>query len=274
MTLGDYLIENKYSDGFSMQYLVPMGAAIWSASLSSMKNFPVVFFIRFFHNHGLLSIFKRPQWYVICGGSKSYLEPLAAAFKDRIFLNCDISRIVRHEKGVTLMHSNGDTSDYDQVVMACHSDQALAMLADPSREENSILGAIPYQNNDVVLHTDESILPKNPHTWSSWNYRLTGNERTLPVLTYNMNMLQSIHCNDTFCVTLNARESIKVESILGRYEYAHPQFSIASVKAQKRWSEINGVNNTWFCGAYWGSGFHEDGVVSALRVADKFGLSL
>lgn len=274
MTLGEYLKENNYSDGFCKNYLVPMGAAIWSASLASMKEFPVVFFIRFFDNHGLLSIFNRPQWHVICGGSKSYLKPIVEPFKDRVFLNSDISGIVRHEKGVTLMHANGDTSDYDQVVIACHSDQALKILADPSNDEKNILGAIKYQNNDVVLHTDESILPENPLTWSSWNYRLTGSENAPPVLTYNMNMLQTLQSDDTFCVTLNATESIKADSILGTYEYAHPQFNIATVKAQKRWSEINGVNNTWFCGAYWASGFHEDGVLSALRVADKFGLTL
>lgn len=274
MTLVEYLKENNYSDGFCKNYLVPMGAAIWSASLSSMNNFPVVFFIRFFHNHGLLSIFNRPQWHVICGGSKSYIEPLTEPFKDNVFLNSDISGVVRHEKGVRLMHANGETSDYDQVVMACHSDQALEMLGDPSNEEKDILGAIKYQNNDVVLHTDESLLPKTSLTWSSWNYRLTGNENALPVLTYNMNILQSIHCGDTFCVTLNSTESIKVETILGQYEYAHPEFNNATVKAQKRWLEINGVNNTWFCGAYWGSGFHEDGVVSALRIAEKFGLTL
>ncbi|WP_426416228.1 NAD(P)/FAD-dependent oxidoreductase [Aestuariirhabdus sp. LZHN29] len=275
LSLGDYLQSHGYSHAFRDFYLIPMGAAIWSSGRQAMLDFPAQFFLRFFNNHGLLNINERPQWRVIEGGSRSYLTPLIAGFRDRIHLSCPVQSIQRTQDGVVLQHSEGKQT-FDQVVIASHSDQALSMLADPSALEKQILGAIPYQDNEVILHTDESLLPRHQKTWSSWNYRLKkGTNRTssLPVLTYNMNILQGIDSETVFCVTLNDSSSIDPTKVLGRYTYAHPQFSIEGTAAQQ-WRAINGVKSTWFCGAYWGNGFHEDGVNSGLRVAEALGVSL
>ncbi|EED34538.1 amine oxidase, flavin-containing [Luminiphilus syltensis NOR5-1B] len=268
-TLGDYLERNGYGDAFCNQYLIPMTSAIWSADVSDARDFPVEFFIRFFRNHGLLSVTHRPQWRVIEGGSREYLAPLVQDFEHRIRTGCPISKIQRPPSGgVDLTLPDGKKEHFDEVVIATHSDQALALLDDPSPDEKSILGALAYRDNDVVLHTDTRVLPKNRNTWSSWNYRLRpGNNRA--VLTYNMNILQGIEAPETFCVTLNDTDAINPRRILGRFNYAHPQFSVEGIKAQSRWSEINGVRGTWFCGAYWRNGFHEDGLVSGLRVADS-----
>lgn len=269
MTLGHYLEDRNYSRGFIHHYLVPMGAAIWSASTRVMLEFPLGFFVRFFQNHGLLSINNRPQWYVIPGGSHQYLEPLSKPFSESIYCNTHIKRIVRKPDSVELVMENDERRHFDHVVIATHSDQAIKLLADCSVNESRILGSIPYQDNDVVLHYDESLLPENTATWSSWNYRLTDYDQTVAVLTYNMNILQRIKAPVQFCVTLNQTRSIDPEKILGQYSYAHPVFSLESDKAQQEWDSINGNNRTWFCGAYWGNGFHEDGVNSALRVCQK-----
>ncbi|WP_435213592.1 NAD(P)/FAD-dependent oxidoreductase [Luminiphilus sp. nBUS_16] len=267
-SLGCYLERQRYSEAFCKDYLLAMTSAIWSADFSDARDFPVEFFIRFFRNHGLLQVANRPQWRVIEGGSREYIPPLTFGFEDRIFLNHPVQRVERTPgRGVQLQFKNGLRRQFDQVVIATHSDQALAMLADPSAKEQAILGAIPYRDNDVVLHTDDRVLPRNRKTWSSWNYRMRpGNDRA--VVTYNMNILQGIQAPETFCVTLNDTDSINPARILGRFNYAHPQFTVAGVEAQGRWEEINGVNNTWFCGAYWRNGFHEDGLVSGLRVAE------
>ncbi len=277
MTLGEYLDVNGYSEAFARFYLVPMGAAIWSASLASMRDFPVTFFIKFFHNHGLLNIVSRPQWRVISGGSKQYLAPLTDSYRDNIVCNAKIKRVYRREGKVEILFEDQERLRFDEVVFASHSDQALNLLGDPSEAERSILSDIPYSENSVVLHTDTTLLPKNTSTWSSWNYRLRANdESALPVVTYDMNILQGITDASvpTFCVSLNADEYIDSEKVIARFRYSHPQFTVPGFKAQSRWTEINGVNNTWFCGAYWANGFHEDGVVSALRVAEHFGESL
>lgn len=280
MTLDDYLKHKHYSGAFVDKYLIPMGAAIWSASTSVMKEFPLQFFVRFFRNHGLLSVNDRPQWHTIKGGSRSYIAPLIQHFEDKIKLASPVLSVNRSERHITVETAQ-DSQNYDHVVIASHSDQALAMLKDASADETHLLSKIPYQKNEVVLHTDTSILPSKRSTWSSWNYRIVdnGGENALnselpPVLTYDMNILQSIKSEDTFCVTLNRTRSISPEKILGTYHYDHPVFSVEGIKAQQQWSTINGVNRTWFCGAYWANGFHEDGVVSALKVAEKFGASL
>ena len=270
-TLAAYLKRNRYGEDFARQYLVPMGAAIWSADCNTIQDFPAVFFLRFFRNHGLLSVKNRPQWRVIEGGSREYLAPLCARFADRIRTGNAVVKIQRNTgRGVNLVFADGSQEQFDQVVMACHSDQALAMLDEPSPAERDILGAIPYQPNDVVLHTDTAMLPRNRKTWSSWNYTLGKNDRPA-VVTYNMNILQGIDAPETFCVTLNDTASINPHKILGRFTYDHPVFSLEGTAAQERWSQINGVANTWFCGAYWRNGFHEDGVVSALWVAEALG---
>lgn len=272
LTLGEYLPANGYSTEFANRYLVPMGSAIWSASVSQMLEFSVSFFVRFFFNHGLLNIVRRPQWRVIKGGSRSYIAPLTALYKDGIRLSTKVRSVRRTENGVDLLTSTGERHSFDGVVFACHSDQALQCLGDATAQEQDVLGAIPYAYNKVVLHTDTALLPRRKLSWSSWNYRLRAERDQLPVLTYNMNILQSLQTEKTYCVTLNAEERINPEKILAHFEYAHPQFSVAGSRAQQQWAHINGVNHTWFCGAYWANGFHEDGVNSALRVAESLGV--
>jgi len=273
ITLGDYLQQQGYGQRFIEHYIVPMGAAIWSMSLADMLGFPLQFFVRFFRNHGLLSVTNRPQWRVIQGGSSAYVQPLTASFAERIRLNCPVQRVERQADGVTVISSAG-SEFFDEVVFACHSDQALRLLAAPSLREREILGALRYADNDVVLHTDTRLLPSRKLAWASWNYRLGGQFEQPAALTYNMNILQGIEAPQTFCVSLNQTAAIDPARILARYTYAHPQYSLAATAAQQRWNEISGLQHTHFCGAYWASGFHEDGVVSALRVAESFGEQL
>lgn len=273
LTLGQYLQQNGYGQRFIDHYIVPMGAAIWSMSLEGMLGFPLQFFVRFFRNHGLLSVSDRPQWYVIEGGSSAYVEPLTRDFLQHIRSNCPVQRIERDTSGVTV-HSAAGSERFDKVVLACHSDQALALLAKPSEAEQQILGALPYAENDVVLHTDTRLLPRRPLAWASWNYRLGGPRQQPAAVTYNMNILQGIKAPQTFCVSLNQSEAIAPDKVLARFRYAHPQYSLAGMAAQARWEEIHGVQHSYYCGAYWANGFHEDGVVSALRVASAFGEQL
>ncbi|RDL13978.1 NAD(P)/FAD-dependent oxidoreductase [Pseudomonas jessenii] len=273
MTLDDYLKAGGYGERFILHYIVPMGAAIWSMPMAEMLNFPLQFFVRFFKNHGLLSVSDRPQWQVIEGGSSAYIAPLTAAFKDRIRLNCPVKRVDRDEHGVVI-HSPSGIEHFDKVVFACHSDQALQILASPSEAERAILGALPYADNEVVLHTDTQLLPTRKLAWASWNYRLSGAGHTHAAVTYDMNILQGIESDTTFCVSLNQSAGINPNKVLARFTYAHPQFSLAAVAAQNRWAELDGVQHTHYCGAYWANGFHEDGVVSALRVAAAFGETL
>lgn len=269
-TLNEYLKAGGYGERFILHYIVPMGAAIWSMPMAEMLNFPLQFFVRFFKNHGLLSINNRPQWQVIEGGSSAYIAPLTATFKKRIRLNCPVMRVERDADGVVI-HSSAGSERFDKVVFACHSDQALKLLAKPSEAEQSILGALPYADNEVVLHTDTRLLPSRKLAWASWNYRLGGAGHTLAAVTYDMNILQGIQSDATFCVSLNQSAGITPSLVLGRFTYAHPQYSLTAVAAQARWEELNGAQHSFYCGAYWANGFHEDGVVSALRVARSFG---
>ena len=271
--LGDYLQQQGYGSRFIEHYIVPMGAAIWSMSLADMLTFPLQFFVRFFKNHGLLSVSNRPQWRVIEGGSSAYIKPLIAGFSDRIRLNCPVMQVARNEQGV-LVHSARGTEYFDKVIFACHSDQALSLLAKPSTAEKQILGAMPYYNNDVVLHTDTRLLPDRKLAWASWNYRLGAAGQKRAAVTYNMNILQGIQSDATLCVSLNQTSAIDPFKVLASYTYAHPQYSLDAVAAQARWQELLGEQHSYFCGAYWASGFHEDGVVSALRVAQAFGQHL
>lgn len=273
LTLGEYFQQKGFGKTFIRKYIVPMGAAIWSSGETDMEAFPALFFVRFFKNHGLLSVKNRPQWYVISGGSRAYVAPLTEPFKDRIHLNRGVARVERDADGVTLTFGDGQTERFDQVVFACHSDQALAMLADPTDNERDILGALPYSNNEVVLHTDETLLPSNKKAWAAWNYHIPSNPADAVGLTYNMNILQNF--NDapvTFCVTLNRTSDIDPAKIIDRYNYAHPVFTKAGIDAQNRYDEIGNQNRTHYCGAYWFNGFHEDGVNSALRVVSSFGV--
>lgn len=272
-TLGQYLERNGYGRRFIEHYIVPMGSAIWSMSLADMLAFPLQFFVRFCKNHGLLSVSDRPTWQVIEGGSRSYVAPLTRSFGERIRLNCPVNRVLRDQDGVTL-HSAAGAERFDKVIFACHSDQALALLDQASAQEQDILSALPYANNDVVLHTDTRLLPKRQLAWASWNYRLGGPSSQSAAVTYNMNILQGINSDTTFCVSLNQTAAIDPGKILARFQYAHPQYSLVGTAAQARWEELLGVQHTYYCGAYWANGFHEDGVVSALRVARAFGETL
>lgn len=275
LTLGDFLRQQNFSRFFSEHYILPMGAAIWSSSLADMEAFSLLFFIRFFHNHGLLNINDRPQWYVIEGGSRSYIEPLIADFKEKIQLNTAVTRVERGEDGVVLTLNNGQQAYFDEVVLACHSDQSLAMLADASEQERKILADLAYSANDVVLHTDTRLLPKREKAWAAWNYQLNGQRDNPASVTYNMNILQGLPVDaPTFCVTLNQSHAIASDKILREFKYMHPVFNQASLAAQQNRQQICGQRHTHFAGAYWYNGFHEDGVRSALDVCQRFGISL
>ncbi len=266
-TLEHYLLRHKFSEQFRRNYLISMAAAIWSANFREALNFPAEFFVRFFKNHGLLQIGNRPQWRVLKSGSQAYLKPITESYSEHIRVNSKVTNIERRPDCVRLRLQSGEEHVVDQIVIATHSDQALAMLDDADDTEHELLSALPYSDNEVVLHTDASLLPKNRLAWSSWNYRLRSSTDRA-TLTYNMNILQGLPAPETFCVTLNDTDAIDPDSILGEYRYAHPQFTIEGIAAQARWAEINGHRNTYFCGAYWQNGFHEDGLVSGLRAAD------
>lgn len=275
-TLGEYLQLNGYSEKFIHLYILPMVSAIWSSPIGTAAAMPLVFFVRFFHNHGLLTITQQPQWYTIKGGSHQYLRPLTERYKDTIYTNCAVTNVKRNPDFVLVTTTLFGEQFFDEVIFACHSDQALKLLADTTPMEFAILAAIPYQSNQVVLHSDIRLLPKLRRSWASWNYMLLNHGEANGVndsaaLTYNMNILQKLNSATTFCVSVNAGEAIDPEKIYGKYEYSHPMFTRESVAAQARWAEISGVNRTHFCGAYWRNGFHEDGVVSAIRVAEMLG---
>ena len=271
VTLNDYLIKFSFSEKFVNHYIIPMGAAIWSTSPKKMLNMPAKFFIRFFQNHGLLKVINRPQWWVIKNGSKQYVKKIIKPFEDNIVLNCKINSISRLNEKVTIKFDKSEKI-FDAVVIATHSDQALELLSDSTDAENQILGSIKYQKNSAIIHTDKSILPKRKIAWSSWNYLLNENRDNLVTLTYNMNILQTLKSKKVYCVTLNNTTSIDESKIIKKIIYHHPLFDLESVKAQNQKNKICGSNNTYFCGAYWGYGFHEDGVNSALDVCKKFGI--
>jgi predicted NAD/FAD-binding protein len=268
ISLGEYLKREKFSQTFINYYLVPMAAAVWSADLNLMYQFPARYLIQFFHNHGLLSVTNRPDWYVIKGGSKTYVTALTESFKDKIKLSTPVTGVKRKKEAVIVSSAQGEES-YDAVFFACHSDQALRLLEQPTASEQQVLGAIKYQENEVLLHTDASILPKRKTAWAAWNYHLLeGDQGQVPV-TYNMNILQGLDSEQTFCVTLNNSDAIDQTKVLKRLQYHHPIYTQESVAAQARQSEIN-TDRLYFCGAYWRYGFHEDGVVSALNALEKF----
>ncbi|MBK8537782.1 MAG: FAD-dependent oxidoreductase [Candidatus Competibacteraceae bacterium] len=266
ISLNAYLRERAYSREFTEQYILPMAAAIWSAEPALMSEMPARFFVQFFKNHGLLSVSDRPQWRVIQGGSRNYVEHLTAPFRDRIRLNCPVEWVRRTPNQVQIKPKHGPLEHFDEVVFATHSDQALRLLADSTVKEREILGAIPYQENEAVLHTDIRLLPRRKLAWAAWNYHLPLQSQNRVAVTYDMNILQGLDAPETFCLTLNRSEAIDPARILYRTTYHHPVFTEAGVRAQARRDEISGVNRTWYCGAYWSYGFHEDGVNSGLVV--------
>ena len=267
--LGNYLSENNYSSQFINHYIIPMGSAIWSMSDEQMMSFPAAFFVRFFTNHGMLSVNDRPQWYVIHNGSKSYLDALTSSYKSRIRTNAAVTEIERDQDKVIVRTSDSEQA-FDYVFNACHSDQAYKQLKSPNKIENETIGLMEYQPNEVVLHTDSNLMPKRKLAWAAWNYHLLKEQSDRSTLTYNMNILQSLKSDYTFCVTLNNTARIAPEKILKRLNYDHPLFTQASVNAQSRHREVNGSNRIYYCGAYWRFGFHEDGVVSALTALNHF----
>lgn len=274
LPIDDFLRKHQFGQELRNHYLLPMGAAIWSAGLTAMPEFPLRFFLQFCKNHGLLNITDRPQWSVIKGGSREYVRAmLAKCGQAGILLDRPIQKVERTADGVTITAADGSVSYYDQVVFACHSDQALALLADASADEQRVLGGIAYQPNDVVLHTDVRLLPKRRKAWAAWNYLLGTAAEKKATLSYNMNILQGLPAQaPTFVVTLNATEQIDPKKILRSYSYAHPVYNYSTLQSQQQRHLINGVNRSFYCGAYWYNGFHEDGVRSAVDVAEMLGV--
>ena len=272
ITLGTYLRSENYSNEFINYFIIPMGAAIWSTPANKVLDMPAYFFIKFFYNHGMLEIINRPKWWVIKDGSSAYIKKIIKGFESKINLSSPIRTVSRLDNGIEIETANSKKPlIFDAVVFATHSDQALGMLKDPTEKEKDILSSIPYQKNEVLLHTDSSVLPKRKLAWASWNYQLDSNPENPVVLTYNMNILQSLDCDETFCVTLNDHQSVDKSKVLKKITYHHPLFTVKGIEAQKRKLEISGVNNTYYCGAYWHNGFHEDGVASAIEVCKHFG---
>ena len=276
ITLGQYLTSNNYPREFIQHYIIPIGAAIWSTVPKQMMDVPAVFFIRFFENHGLLQVVNRPNWWVISGGSKKYVEKMIYDFKGKIRLSTPVKNVKRGIDNITVKFGSSvlEKENFDSIIFACHSNQSLAMLDSPSKQEKEVLGAIKYQKNDALLHFDDSILPKRKNAWSSWNYLLDEDPNRAVALTYNMNILQSLKSDRTFCVSLNSGDLIDQSKVIKHLNYEHPLFTLSSINAQGRKHEVSGKNNTYYCGAYWRNGFHEDGVISALDVCKDFGQSL
>lgn len=266
-TLAEFLDRGSYGEEFRRRYLLPMGAAIWSSTPQQMMDFPFDFFARFFANHGLLSTYGQLQWRSIVGGSRTYVDALVEPFRDRIRLRTPVRRIVRRERGVDVVLHSGKVEHFDEIVMAVHSDQALAMLDQPSAMERRVLGAIGYQRNEVALHTDASLLPRRRRARASWNYHIPAEPLDRVLVTYDMSRLQGIRSPSPFCVTLNWTERIDPRCIVRVLEYSHPVFTPEAIRAQASWEAISGVDRVHYCGAYWRNGFHEDGVVSGLAAA-------
>jgi predicted NAD/FAD-binding protein len=273
-TVQEFVNEHGFGRPFVEQYLVPMGSSLWSCPPRTFRQFPVRFVVEFFDNHAMLDVGGRPTWRVIRGGSRTYVDAITRGFRDRIRLNSPVETVRRLKDRVELTVRGGAPMPFDHVILACHSDQALAMLADPSDTEREILDAFPYQRNTAVLHTDTGVLPKRKLAWASWNYHIPRDEPDGATITYNMNSLQSLRSKHVFCVTLNETESINSSRILGRFTYEHPIYTAKRAEAQRRHGELINANRTSFCGAYWGYGFHEDGVNSALAVCRAFGRGL
>jgi predicted NAD/FAD-binding protein len=270
LSMDAYLAKGRYSREFIDHFILPMGAAIWSAKPGVMGKMPAQFFVRFFQNHGMLSVNDRPIWRVIKGGSNRYVEKLVAGHLDRIQLNAPVESVRRHQDFVEVKVRNAEVERFDQVFMACHADQALKILKDPSPREAAVLGAFTYQKNEAILHTDEAVMPRRKLAWAAWNYHIPASVNERVAVTYNMNILQGIEAPVQFCVTLNHAQAIRNDRIIQRIQYSHPVFTPEAITAQKQHAVVNGDRRTYFCGAYWRNGFHEDGVVSSLAALENF----
>jgi len=269
-SLRDYLASGGYGEAFIQDHLLPMAAAIWSTPCAGMLDHPASAFLRFCDNHGLLRLTGRPEWRTVTGGSRTYVDRLSRPFAHKIRLGEGVARVRRYAGGVEVVGDGGDSAHYDHVVIATHADQALAMLADPSDLEYSLLKALPYSANDAIMHRDPSVMPKRKKVWSSWNYVGDGEEPSVSA-TYFMNKLQRFETNNPVFVTLNSRKEIAGASIIHREAYAHPMFDTAAMSAQRRLWSLQGLRRTWYCGAYFGAGFHEDGLQAGLAVAEALG---
>lgn len=268
LTVGQFLDRERFSRPFIEHYFLPMGSAVWSCPRETFQQFPIRFILEFYRNHGLLSVRGRPQWKVIAGGSRSYVAPLIRPFRQRIRLSTPVLGIERGEHSVRLRLPAGEIQSFDHVVFACHSDQALRILGDTATPlERETLTAFPYEPNNVVLHTDTALLPRTRRAWAAWNYFVPRDDPGKATVTYNMNLLQGLAARETYCVTLNGSKRIDPAKVIRRFVYHHPIFTLARSAAQARHRDLLAANRTSFCGAYWGNGFHEDGVNSALAVA-------
>jgi uncharacterized protein len=270
-SLGHFLDERRYSRAFVERLIVPQAAAVWSADPRQMWSFPARFLIEFFDNHGMLGLRDRPKWRTIVGGSHRYVEALVGSWRARLWLSSPVESVARFDDHVEVTPRGRSAERFDHVVMATHSDQALSVLADASDRERDLLRAIPYQPNEAVLHTDARMLPRRRRAWASWNYHLLDEPTGKPTVTYHMNRLQSLRAEREFCVTLNRSEAVDPGKVIRTIPYAHPVFTAEGQAAQARHVEISGQNRTHYCGAYWGWGFHEDGVASGERVAKALG---
>jgi predicted NAD/FAD-binding protein len=270
-SLCEWLARRRYSRAFVQRLIVPQASAVWSADPAQMWSFPARFLVEFFDNHGMLGFRDRPRWRTITGGSRNYVEALTRPWRERLRLSTPVTGVCRHPDHVTVSSRGYEPERFDAVVIATHSDQALALLGDPSERERELLGAIPYQRNEAVLHTDRSLLPRRRRAWASWNYHLEEGVAGRCTVTYHMNRLQSLRADREFCVTLNRTAAIDPDQIIRTMQYEHPVYMPEGVAAQSRHHEISGCNRTHYCGAYWGWGFHEDGVRSALRVVRELG---
>ncbi len=273
-SLGHWLEQQRFSQPFIDRLIVPQASAVWSADPRQMWAFPARFLAEFFDNHGMLSFRHRPRWRTISGGSARYVEALLAGMRGRLRLHTPVQAVIRHAGHVLITPRGGEPERFDEVVLATHSDQALQLLADRTDREHELLRAIPYQVNEAVLHTDTRMLPRRRRAWASWNYHLLGSRDERTTVTYHMNRLQALDAERELCVTLNRSPEIDPDKVIRTITYAHPVFSSDGVAAQRRFAEISAQRHTHFCGAYWGWGFHEDGVVSGLRVAERFGAGL
>lgn len=271
-TLGEYLRQHHYGAMFRDNHLLPMASALWSSPSGTVLEFPARYLATFMANHHMLQLDGRPEWRVVKGGSKRYVEALRKRWKVRERIACPVRRVTRHADGADVLSAAG-SERYDQVVMACHSDQALALLEQPTGAEIEVLSAITYQHNDTVLHTDTRLLPKHRKAWSAWNVLVPSASKPACTVTYCMNLLQSLDADETYCVSLNSSKRIDPGKVIERMSYAHPEYTHASVAAQQRKAEISGADRIWYAGAYWGWGFHEDGMRSAVDVAQGLGVA-
>jgi predicted NAD/FAD-binding protein len=274
MTLAAFLTGKGYSRAFVQHFIIPMGEAVWSTDPVKFNEFPALYFAQFFKNHGFLNIKDQPRWLTVKGRSRQYIKPITRPYADQIRLNCPVASVRRRADFVEIHPQNQPAEKFDQVVIATHSDQAMAMLEDPTYAEQNILGAIPYQENEAVLHCDESLLPSKKAAWASWNYHIPQEDKGRVAVTYDMNILQSIGAPEEFCVSLNLAGIINPVKIHRKFIYHHPVYNPESLTARQSHAQINGAQRTYYAGAYWGYGFHEDGVRSALEVTRHFGKTL